>query len=244
MFRFAAAVFYFPALLLAQTPASAPKVIFVTPEQVDATLILPSPAPAGSWQFLEEIAELHRLEQTRTPEQIAHAQADDKEESIFLFADILGPKFNRASLPHTALLSDHVKGNESVIVNPGKKFFRRPRPYHFDATIHTICKATENREDFSYPSGHGTTGYLEGLVLAMMLPEKRDAIFARADDYAHSREVCGAHYSSDEAASKAIAYAMIGVMANHLQFKAELEAARTELRAELGFTPALSAQSK
>jgi transposase len=31
--------------------------------------------------------------------------------------------------PRTALLSDHVKANESVILSPAKTFFRRPRPY-------------------------------------------------------------------------------------------------------------------
>ena len=35
------------------------------------------------------------------------------------------------------------------------------------------------------------------MVLAMMLPEKRDAILARADDYAYSRLICGVHYPTD-----------------------------------------------
>jgi len=137
-----------------------------------------------------------------------------------------------------------VKNDESIIVNPAKKFFHRPRPYHFDATIHSICKTTGNREDFSYPSGHGTTGYLEAMVLAQIVPEKRDAILARADDYAHSREVCGAHYASDEAASRIVATAMIGIILNHPQFKEELAAAGTETRAALGLPVSLSATAK
>ncbi len=149
---------------------------------------------------------------------------------MFIFADVLGAKFNRTSLPHTALLSDHVKANEGVIVNPAKMSFRRPRPYHLDSTLRPVCKTTENRADYSYPSGHGTTGYLEALVLVQMVPEMRGAILARADDYAHNREVCGVHYASDEFASKLVAHAMIGLMFNSPEFVAELEAARTELR--------------
>ena len=217
--------------LFSQTPRPAP---FVTAEQLSAPSILPAPPATGSPQALKELAELHHIQETRTPEQVAHAQADDREESMFAFADVLGPKFNRASLPHTALLSDHVKANESPIVNPAKKFFERPRPYHADATIHPVCKTTDNRADFAYPSGHGTTGYLEALTLAQMLPEKRDALLARADDYAHSREVCGVHYPSDEVASKAVAYAVFGLMQNHPQFKTELEEAAKETRAALG----------
>lgn len=224
-------------LALAQQPA---RPVFVGAEQLSVASILPSPPANDSAKTLEELAELHRIQETRTPEQIAHAQADEKEESMFAFADVMGPKFNRASLPFTAALSDRVKNNESVIVNPAKKFFRRPRPYHLDSALHPVCKVTENRADFSYPSGHGVTGFLEAMVLAQMVPEKRDAILARADDYAHSREVCGAHYASDEAASKAVAYAIIGLMINGPEFKSALAAATVETRAALGFTPAPS----
>jgi acid phosphatase (class A) len=218
-----------PALAFAQS--TSPVKPFVTPDQLSGTAILPSPPSNDSWKTLRELAELHRLESTRTAEQIAHAQADDREESMFAYADVMGPNFSRSSLPKVALLSDHVKRNESVIVNPSKKFFQRPRPYHLDTTLHPVCKKTENRADFSYPSGHGTTGYLEAFVLAQIAPEKRDAILARADDYAHSREVCGVHYASDEAASKALAYAMFGLMMNNPQFKAELDDARSEWHA-------------
>lgn len=216
-----------PVVALAQTATPAPPP-FVTPDQISGAAILPAPPANDSWQTLAELAELHRLEATRTPEQIAHAQTDDKEESMFAFANVMGPNFTRALLPKTALLSDHVKRNEGVIVNPAKKFFQRPRPYHLDATLHSVCKTTENRADFGYPSGHGTTGYLEALTLAQIVPEKRDAILARAADYAHSREVCGAHYASDEEASKTLAYAMFGLMLNNPQFRSELEAARAE----------------
>ena len=42
------------------------------------------------------------------------------------------------------------------------------------------------------------TGYLEAMILAEIVPEQREAIFfVRADDYAHNRWVCGAHYPSD-----------------------------------------------
>jgi len=231
-----------PGLLFAQAPTAGTgvrpvrKPIFVSPEQVFAPGLLPSPARNDSWKTLEELAELHKLQETRTPAEVEHARADDKEESFFAFADVLGPGFTRAALPLTAQLSDHIKNDEGVIVNPGKNFFKRPRPYHLDPTLKPVCKTTDNRQDFAYPSGHGTTGFISALVLIRIVPEKRDAILARADDYAHSREVCGAHYASDEQASKNLAYAMMGVIANNPQFRKELEAATTECRAALGLS--------
>jgi acid phosphatase (class A) len=154
---------------------------------------------------------------------------------IFLSSpDVIGAKFTRESLPLTALLSDHVHNDESVIVNPAKSFFQRPRPYQLDKTLKPACKVNANTTDYAYPGGHGTTGYLEGMVLALIIPEKRDAIFARADDYAHNRLVCGVHYATDIVASKHVAYAMMGIIMNNPQFRRELAAAKTETRSALG----------
>jgi acid phosphatase (class A) len=177
---------------------------------------------------------LHHIQETRTAGQIRRANEDEREESIFAFASVIGPQFNRASLPLTTLLSDDVRINERIIVNPAKRFFRRLRPYHLDPTIRPVCRTTKNQQDYSYPSGHGTTGYLEGLVLAEMVPERREGILSRAKDYAYSREVCGVHYPSDEVASRTVAYAMFRIMINNSLFRAELAAATVELRAKLG----------
>jgi acid phosphatase (class A) len=223
-------------LVQAQTAAPAKvvrKPIFVSPELLEASLILPSPPTTEG--AAEDLKEIHRIQQTRSAARVAQAQADDAEEDMFVFKDVLGEKFNPQALPLTALLSTHVKNDESVIVNPAKNFFKRPRPYFFDATVKPVCKVSTNPADYSYPSGHGTTGFLEALTLTMMVPEKRDAILARADDYAYSREVCGVHYPSDEVASKKLAYAMIGVMLTNPQYRKELADAKAETRKALGF---------
>jgi len=67
-----------------------------------------------------------------------------------------------------------------------------------------------------------------------MVPEKRDALLARADAYGHNRLVCGVHYASDIPASRLVAYAIHAVMAQNPMYQTELAAARTELRTALG----------
>jgi acid phosphatase (class A) len=210
------------------------KAIFISAEQLDAASLLWNPPANDSDQTKGEVDELHRIQQARSASQVIRAQKDDAEEDIFIFKDVLGEKFNREALPLTALLSDHVRNDESLIVNPAKKFFQRTRPYHFDQTLKPVCKVTDNRMDYSYPSGQGTMGYLESLVLMLIVPEKRDAIVARADDLAHNRLVCGVHYPTDVIASKYVAYAMMGIMMNNPQFKSELAAAKSETRSILG----------
>lgn len=211
------------------------KAAFVTAEQLAVASVLPFPPTADSTMMKEELRQLHKLQETRTAAQVEQAKQDDVDESIFLFKGVLGDRFDRKALPLTALLSDHVHNDEGIIVNPAKTFFARPRPYQFDATIKPVCKATSVVPD-AFPSGHATTGYLEAFVLAMIVPERRNEILARADEYAQNRLICGVHYASDLVASKGVAYAMIGLMMQHPQFKQELEAARTETRRALGLT--------
>ena len=225
------------ALLNAQSP-TVRKPVFVGPGEVDGAALLPAPPPMDSWQTRMELAELHRIQQTRTDADIAHAKADDVQEDMFVFATVLGPEFAAAKLPATKLLSDHLKNDEGVNVGPIKKAFQRPRPYQFDPTLKAVCKTTTNTADYSYPSGHGTTGYLMGLTLVIMVPEKRAEILARADDYGHSRLVCGVHYPADEVASRTIAYTLIGAMLKNPQYVQELAAAREETRKALKLSAA------
>jgi len=211
--------------------------IFVTPDQLDVAAILAAPPADGSPEAKRELADVHRLQETRQPAQIAHAKADDDEEDMFIFHDVMGERFNAQALPHTALLSAHLHNDESVIGGAAKQKFQRLRPFNFDAAIKPVCKTNDNRKDYGYPSGHALTGYLEALTLIQMVPEKRDAILARADDYGRSRVVCGVHYQGDVDASKTAAYAMMGLMMNHPQFRDELNAARAETRQALELKP-------
>jgi acid phosphatase (class A) len=207
---------------------------FVTPGEIDATDMLPPPPADDSAINKVEIAELHRVQDTRTAADIAQAQADADERDIFIFSTVIGKDFNAKALPLTAALSSHVEADQQADIEPVKEVFPRLRPYIFDKSLHPVCKATLKKD--SYPSGHTMTGYLMALTLASMLPERRDVIFARADDYAHNRLVCGVHHPSDLESGKEIAYALFAVMADHPRFKAERAAATAEVRRALGLS--------
>ncbi len=233
-------LFSYSLLLVAACVASAQstrKPVFVTPEQVNLAAILPAPPAPDSPAGKADLADVHKIQNARTPGQTAHAKADDEEEDMFVFRAVVGEKFTAAQLPATAVLSSHLHNDEGIIVGPAKQFFARLRPFNFDHTVQPVCKTNANVKDYGYPSGHGTTGYLEALALIQMIPEKRDEILARADDYAFSRAVCGVHYRSDGQASKLSAYAMMSVMMNNPQFQKELAAAKEETRRVLGLKP-------
>jgi len=204
---------------------------FVSAEETRSFLILPTPGSSKSEKTQSELTELHRYENTRTEAQKVQAMADDKEETIFIFKAQMGEWFNAKNLPLTAALGARVKNDEGINTAPAKTGFARVRPYNLDNTLHPVC-ATKTKDD-SYPSGHATTGYLMALTLVEMVPDKRDQILARADDYANNRLVCGVHYRSDVEASKLLAYTIHAVMANKPQYQQEMAVARAELQQAL-----------
>jgi acid phosphatase (class A) len=218
----------------AKPPKSARTPYFLDAQQLDLSSILPPPPAQNSAATRAELAEIHRLEKSRTPAQVAAAESDDHDEDIFLYASVLGPSFTPESLPLTAALSTHVRNDASILNAPLKAHFARPRPYNFDSSLHPIC---DTNQENAYPSGHALNGYLLAFTLIQLVPEKSTEILTRADDYAHNRIVCEAHYPSDLAASRRVAYVAIGYLLANPRFQTDLAAARTELRARLALPP-------
>ncbi|TAL81955.1 MAG: phosphatase PAP2 family protein [Beijerinckiaceae bacterium] len=205
--------------------------VYVAPGTFDARDMLPKPPSADSAAEKSDLMKLHAIEQTRSAEDIAHARADSRERDIFIFRTVLGDEFNAATLPLTARLSANIEDDVLADAEPVKDDLPRARPYNIDKTLHPVCKH-RNRDD-AYPSGHTITGYVMALTLASMLPEKRSAIFARADDYARNRLICGVHHPSDVEAGKELAYALYGRLEASPKFRADRAAAEAELRKAL-----------
>ena len=236
--------------LFGQTPSAATEAPSKTPtahtsyyldsQPLHLDLILPPPPARGSATSAAELSELHHIEAVRTPAQVTQAEADDHEEDIFIFKTVLGPHFTAEALPITAALSAHIRKDESAASSPLKNIYRRPRPYQVDSTLHPVCPL--NPEPTSYPSGHSLSGYLLAFTLVQMVPEKRQEIFSRADEYVHNRLICGVHYASDTEASRRVAYAIFGSLAASPKFQQDLIAAREETRIKLGFPLATPAQ--
>ncbi len=222
---------------LAQAPASGapPKIAkalqILTPEQVDPSRLLPPPYKDGSDLQKADLAEVERVYKSRNPERRAQAEWDDKHESVELFFATLGPQFDLAKLPATARLVATVDNEQSVVANIAKRYFLRKRPWAIDPNL-VACDYKPNAAPLtSYPSGHATLSYSTGYVLAALMPEKAQAILGRAQDYAYSRVVCGAHYRSDIEASHVLGTELAMLMMDNPKFAAMFQASRAELKA-------------
>ena len=57
----------------------------------------------------------------------------------------------------------------------------------------------------SYPSGHTTYGYTDGLLLALLVPDRYPQMVTRAAEYGNDRIIMGAHYAMDVLAGRTLA---------------------------------------
>jgi acid phosphatase (class A) len=128
--------------------------------------------------------------------------------------------------------------DQNIVASASKEYFHRKFPVaavnaasYKEWSCDTDVKKPADRPLRSYPSGHATTGYSLAIVLAALIPEKAQAILARAADYAYSREICGDHYHSDVEASHALGNSIGIMLLNSAALKPQIEASRAELRA-------------
>lgn len=220
--------------LIAALPAAAREPPYLTARDLDLAIILPPPVVAGSEADREQQAMVLAAQRAASPDRIAQAQRDVDESLEVMFGAVLGKSLGAADLPATARLFDRIGETEEAVVDPAKKAFNRRRPYLSNAEIKPLVRPSTSG---SYPSGHTTRVNVSAIALVALVPEKRDAIWLRAADYAWSRVVGGMHYPNDleggGRAGTAIAVAMMG----RAEFKADFEAARRELRQYLGLQP-------
>lgn len=203
---------------------------FITNKDVDLTMIVPPPPANDSAQTKAELGEVLTLQVTRTPEMVASAVAD-AEENVWRFADVMGPKFNKETLPKFSAFFDRLVATEGAVVDPAKDVWKRPRPHQLSDLVKPAVKLSSSG---SWPSGHATVGTMMGIILSDMVPEKGAEIMARASKYAHNRVVGGIHFASDVEMGRISGSVIAAVLLNRDDFKAEYEVARAELRSDLG----------
>lgn len=206
---------------------------------VDLAALLPPPPAVGSLAARRDLAGVLVVQAHRTPAQTAAAKADEAH-SVFRYADVFGASFTPQQLPRTAALFARVVAYDKGEVKAVKAFWHHPRPVLVSHAVHPLSQ--EQPDDWSYPSGHSTLGYTEAVLLANMVPERRAAIFARADLYAQHRVVMGVHYPSDVEAGRLAGTVLGGRLLDDPAWQADYAAARAELRKALALptTPALT----
>ncbi|WP_233521394.1 acid phosphatase [Streptomyces triticagri] len=88
--------------------------------------------------------------------------------------------------------------------------------------------------DGSFPSGHTSHGYAQGITLATLLPELAPQILARASEYGDNRVVLAFHYPTDIMGGRIVGAKTAQLRWSDPEFRELLSRARDELTTVLG----------
>ncbi len=190
-------------------------------------ILLPPPAP-GSPQAKADRAIFESTRRLAGSPRWKIATDDVENAPLERFGCAMNMVLTPASAPALAHLLD--KAGTGDLVNKVKDHYNAPRPYL--GTKAVICQPrTPHLEgNGDYPSGHAANGWLEGLILAMLIPERAAQILARARQYGESRAVCGVHSMSAVEAGWMSGSAMFATLSGGYNgFRRDLGRARTEL---------------
>ncbi|MFZ0573666.1 MAG: phosphatase PAP2 family protein [Candidatus Cybelea sp.] len=215
-----ALLFLFLAALCARGAAKTdPDFHYLDPAQVDLTVLLPPPPDLGSAQERDDEEKVAVDVAARSSLQFALAKAAS-ERSVFFFANSIGPEFNPSRFPLTGAFFARVESDVEKLVDLAKAYWRRPRPNG----------AVKNRG--SYPSGHAAFAASAAILLAQLVPCRREQIFGQARTFAENRIVLGLHYPSDVAAGWTAGTLAVFAMMRNTAFERDFAATKAEVQKE------------
>ena len=206
---------------------------YITSKTMDVASLMQPPPVKGSPADVADMRAVLDAQAGASDARKAQALTDSSENISVIFGDVLGPKFVAAGLPATGKLFDRIGVSETGTLDPAKPVFGRVRPWLANPEVKTYAKPGKTP---SYPSGHTTRVAIDAIVLAVLVPEKQREIWARAEDYADSRIIGGMHYPTDVQAGWRSGTAIAAVLFQQPEFRADLDTAKTELRAALGLS--------
>ncbi|MGB8909120.1 MAG: phosphatase PAP2 family protein [Candidatus Cybelea sp.] len=190
---------------------------YLKPGAIDLTVLLPPPPDVASAQARSDEAQVAAAVAARSSAQLFEAE-DAAARTVFFYAPSIGAGFTPARLPITAAFFSRLGSDVKELVDEAKTYWERPRP---DGA---------HKPRGSYPSGHAAFAAASAIVLAQLLPAKRDAIFTQARTFAENRILLGLHYPSDIASGWTAGTLAVYVMMHDSAFRRDFAAAKDELR--------------
>lgn len=164
---------------------------------------------------------------------------------LYFAADALGPRLGKAFLAaydkgELSKAAALIKATE-VSTSAAKKHFNYPRPFLAAGNnIHLVPDDVVVKDGKpytadggSFPSGHTNTGVTDTLLLAVMIPERFQALLARGARYGYSRVVLGVHYPLDVMGSRMAAERNVAHYLNDPAYRKLFSEARDQLRSAL-----------
>lgn len=206
------------------TPAFAER-HYLSDTNIALQLLPPPPEPNSPEQSfdLTEVSLVHRGVNTGQST-FAHSE---KHVFIFTFAPVIGSFFQTNRFPKTEALFKQVLKETDQVVDAGKDFWMRPRPYLIDTNL---LDGDVEKFTGSYPSGHSTRGTVFALLLSELFPDRREAILAKGREIGWHRVMLGKHYPTDIYAGRVLGQYIVQRMKVSHAFAHDFKQAKAEIR--------------
>jgi acid phosphatase (class A) len=202
-----------------------PSQTYVQPQFLPPRL-LPPPPVEGSAAWRKQADAVLRAQRNITAADMA-ALRDEQKVRLELITSVVGGSFTREHLPKTFDMLDHVLASAEQIASADKKFWHTRRPYLTDAHVRLFVDPLDASP--SYPSGHTADFRVLAEVIGLLVPDKLDALRARADAIAFHRIEAGVHYPGDIEGGRTLAMLVVGSLMASDEFEEDLVAAKKEV---------------
>jgi acid phosphatase (class A) len=216
-----------PSLAISDKP-------YLTAADVDFPNLLPPPPKEDSPAGQRDVQFILDRQKNMTPERMAAIQRDLDQSVYTVAGPVLGPKFTKENFPLAGEFFAKVTKDAGVGVGPIKQKYKKVRPFQYSKDIQTPDNIAKAAGGPTYPSGHSTTGAEVAILLGMMVPEKREALYERGWEYGVNRMTSGAAYPSDWEGGHITATLAINQMLKNPDFRADYESVKAEVRKGIG----------
>lgn len=159
------------------------------------------PAPPSDTEALIEISVLLKLQDERTQDECKLGLRQAAPDFKRLFEN--SPLITKNEMAIFAPLMGRVSHFGERITGSFKSYYRRMRPYDFDARVQPCIPRPGGRK--SYPSSHATVSTLDACVLGLILPAHRKEFFDFGETLSERRMKVGVHFPSDVRAGQDLA---------------------------------------
>lgn len=216
----------------AQNDAVVPAKGYLTTGSPDLLIIVPPAPVAGD---ARDVADRAIFRATRSAQNtprwtLAQHDADWSVTGLLgAFACALGAAPDSRNAPRLSALVARVTVDGNAASGGVKDRYRRKRPFLVDDGPICVTRDDFLVNSFDYPSGHSTLGWVIGLILAELEPDRATTVLARARAYGESRVFCGVHNSSAVEAGRIVAAALVAALHGSPVFRKDMQAAGKEL---------------
>ncbi|MBW2463284.1 MAG: phosphatase PAP2 family protein [Deltaproteobacteria bacterium] len=221
-----------------QVPEIRPGILqgYLAPADMPDSLGLVPPPPAEGSASLERDHAVSRATiEARTDARFELATTDADltfPSAAERFVCAIGSPISEEQTPHLYMLLRRTLADAGLSTYGAKNEYNRARPFMENGVANcTPDEDEELRHDGSYPSGHTAIGWAWALLLAELVPERANEIFARGLAFGESRIVCNVHWQSDVDQGRLLGAAAVARLHADESFSRAMQAAKRELAA-------------